>query len=186
MKFYIKNMVSQRCLLSVKDILDEIGLEYSALEMGEVDIISPVSDVSLQKLKGSLLNAGFELLDDRKQIIVEKIITTIIQMVHYENRLPKTNYSEYIAEKLQYDYTYLANIFSEVKSTTIEHFIILHKIERAKELLEYDELSLAQIAAILYYSSAAHLSNQFKKITGFTPTEYKVNKDLHRKNLEDL
>jgi AraC-like DNA-binding protein len=179
-------MVSRRCVLSVENILKEMGLIYSSVEIGEIDLIQPISDVQIQELKSSLLNSGFELLQDKKSILIEKIVVTIIQMVHYENHFPKTNYSEYISEKLQYDYTYLANTFSEVKGTTIEHFIISHKIERVKELLEYGDLSLTEIAHNLHYRSIAHLSNQFKKITGITPSEYKGNKDLNRKNLEDL
>ncbi len=180
-------MVSRRCLASVSDILKKTGISYTSMDMGEIDITQPVSEIQLQKLKIGLLNSGFELLQEKKAILVEKIIITVIQMIHYENSLPKTSYSDYISDKLQYDYTYLANTFSEIKGVTIEHFIIMHKTERIKELLEYKDLSLSEIADILHYSSVAHLSNQFKKMTGVTPTEYKRNQYLSpRRNLEDL
>jgi len=126
------------------------------------------------------------LLDDKKNILIERIKNIIVEMIHYSDELPKVNYSDYIAEKLGYDYTYLANIFSEVKGITIQQFIILHKIEKVKELLIYDELNLTEIAYKLHYSSVAHLSNQFKKITGLTPTYYKQLKDKRKKNLEDI
>jgi len=140
----------------------------------------------MEQFKESLLVSGFELLEDKKNILVEKIKTTIIEMVHYEDHLPKTNFSLYITSKLFYDYTYLANVFSEVRGTSIERFIIVHKVERIKELLEYDELTLTEIAFKLHYSSVSHLSNQFKKVTGLTPTGFKAQKHKTRTNLEDL
>ena len=157
-----------------------------ALEIGEIDLVHPISDVQIQELKSSLLNSGFELLQDKKSILIEKIVVTIIQMVHYENHFPKTNYSEYISEKLQYDYTYLANTFSEVKGTTIEHFIITHKIERVKELLVYNEQTLTEIAYKMHYSSVAHLSTQFKKVTGMTASHFKALRENRRSMLENV
>jgi AraC-like DNA-binding protein len=186
MKLFIKNMVSERCKLSVKDIIESIGLVYSSVKLGEIEVETQLSLEQIRRLKEELLAAGFELLRDKKIILVERIVTAIINRVHYDDNLPLTNYSEYISSELHYDYTHLANIFSSVKGTTIEHFIIMHKIERAKALLEYGELSLTEIAFKLHYSSTAHLSRQFKKITGLTATEFKKDKNIGRNNLEDL
>jgi YesN/AraC family two-component response regulator len=179
-------MVSQRCKLSVKDILEKLGLLYSHVELGEVEILSAISPDQMERLKTDLLLAGFELLEDNKSILIEKIKTVIVEMIHYEDNFPKTNFSNYLTAKLNYDYTYLANTFSEVKGTTIERFIIMHKIERVKELLEYGELTLTEISFKLNYSSVAHLSSQFKKITGLTPSEFKRQKHIPRNKLEDL
>jgi len=145
-----------------------------------------ITDQQRLALKGSLAEAGLELMDDRKKILIEKIKAVVVEMVHYADEFPTTNFSDYISEKLHYDYTYLANLFSEVKGTTLEHFVIAHKIERVKELLIYDELNLTEIAYKLNYSSVAHLSNQFKKITGLTPSFFKKMKDKRRKPLEDI
>ena len=125
-------------------------------------------------------------MDDKKAVLIEKIKNAIIEMVHYKDELPKTNFSDYLSEKLNYDYTYLANLFSEVQGTTIEKFIISHKIERVKELIIYDELNLTEIAWNMHYSSVAHLSNQFRKITGLTPSHFKKLKDKRRKAIEDV
>jgi len=132
------------------------------------------------------LKSGLDLLDDKKSILIEKIKTLIIEMIHYSEELPAVNYSDYISEKLGYDYTYLSNIFTEVKGTTIQQFIIIHKIEKVKELLLYDELNLTQIAYKLHYSSVGHLSNQFKKVTGLSPSFYKQTKHKRNTNLENL
>jgi YesN/AraC family two-component response regulator len=179
-------MVSQRCKLSVKDTLEKLGIAHGLIELGKVELLSEISAAQLKQLKLNLSNSGFEILEDHKNILIEKIKTIIVEMVHYEDDLPKTNFSQYITGKLPYDYTYLANIFSEVKGTTIERFIIMHKIERIKELLGYDELSLTEISYKLNYSSVAHLSMQFKKITGLTPTDFKRLKNNTRNELEDL
>jgi AraC-like DNA-binding protein len=127
-----------------------------------------------------------ELLDDKRSILIEKIKNVITELIHYSDELPRVNYSDYISEKLGYDYTYLSNIFSEVKGTTIQQFIIINKIERVKELLLYDELNLTEIAYKLHYSSVAHLSNQFKKITGLSPSFFKQLKQKRKGNLENL
>lgn len=137
-------------------------------------------------LNRSLQKSGLELLDDHKSILIERIKNVIIELIHYSDELPTQNYSDYISEKLKYDYTYLSNIFSEVKGMTIQHFIILNKIERVKELLLYDELNLTEISYKLHYSSVAHLSNQFKKITGLSPSFFKKMKVAKRGNLENL
>ncbi len=156
-------MVSLRCKLIVKHELNKLKIRYTTLELGLVEIDEATPFCSLQTLRKELLISGLEVLDDKKAILIEKIKTVIIEMIHYSDVLPKENYSEYISKKLDYDYTYLANTFSEVKGITIQQFIILNKIERVKELLLYHELSLTEISYQLHYSSVAHLSNQFKK-----------------------
>ena len=186
MKIYIKYMVSLRCKMMVKAELKKLGIKYINLELGSVDILEDITKEQRAELKKNLLKSGLEVLDDKKSILIEKIKNTITEMVHYSDELPKVNYSDYLSEKLNYDYTYLANTFSEVKGITIQQFIILHKIERVKELLIYDELNLTEIAYKMHYSSVAHLSNQFKKITGLTPTFYKNLKNKRKANLEDL
>lgn len=186
MKLYVKYMVSLRCKLMVKEELMKMGLEYTVVDMGTVDILEDVTSEQRKLLKENLLKIGLELLDDRKSILIEKIKQVVIELIHYSDELPKVNYSDHISEKLNLDYTYLANTFSEVKGITIQQFIILHKIERVKELLIYDELNLTEIAYKMHYSSVAHLSNQFKKITGLTPTFYKRLKEKRKGNIEDL
>ncbi len=186
MKLYIKYMVSIRCKLMVKEELKKLGLHFIVVDLGEVEIMETISNEVREQLKASLLISGLELMDDKKAMLIEKIKTLITEMVHYADELPKVNFSTYISEKLDYDYTYLANIFSEVKGITIEHYIIAHKIERVKELLMYDELNLTQISYKMNYSSVAHLSNQFKKVTGLTPSHYKGLKDKRRKSLEEV
>lgn len=173
MKLFIKYMVSLRCKMVVKSELDKLGLHYTKVELGEVEIMENIDEEQRNQLKNELLKSGLELMDDQKSILVERIKNTIIEMVHYADELPKNNFSDHISEKLKHDYTYLANLFSEVTGVTIEHYIIAHKIERVKELLLYDELNLTEISYKLNYSSVAHLSNQFKKVTGLTPTFFK-------------
>lgn len=179
-------MVSLRCKMIVKEELKRLGLHDTALDLGLVEISEDITADQRQQLKENLSKSGLELLDDKKSILIDKIKTVIIEMIHYSDELPKTNYSEYISEKLKYDYTYLSNIFSEVKGTTIQHFIILHKIEKVKELLLYDQLNLSEIAYKLHYSSVSHLSNQFKKITGLSPSFFKKMGSKRAGNLEDL
>ncbi len=179
-------MVSLRCKMMVKEELKKLGIRHFVVELGTVDLHEKISEKQRKEFAKNLLRSGLELLEDKRSILIEKIKNLIIEMVHYEDELPKTNYSDYISEKLGYDYTYLANTFSEVKGITIQQFIILHKIERVKELLLYDELSLSEISYKLHYSSAAHLSNQFKKVTGLTPSYYKKLKKKRNQNLENL
>ena len=186
MKLYVKYMVSHRCKMMVKEELKKLGLHYVIVELGMVEILEDITSEQREKLKINLEKSGLELLDDKRSILVEGIKIVIIEMIHYSEEEPKINYSDYISKKLGFDYTYLANVFSEVKGTTIQQFIILNKIERAKELILYDELSLKEIAYRLHYSSAAHLSNQFKKITGLTPAYFKEIANKRRRNLEDL
>ena len=186
MKLYIKNMVSIRCKMVVKSELEKLNLKYKSVELGEVELEQAIDDWQRDTLRTALLTYGLVVMDDKRSILVEKIKTLIIEMIHYNDELPDVNYSVYISGKLNYNYTYLANLFAEVKGTTIEHFIILHKIEKVKELIIYDELSLTEIASLMKYSSAAHLSKQFKKITGLTPSYFKQMKNKRRNPLEDL
>lgn len=179
-------MVSLRCKMLVKEELKAIGLKYVSVNLGQVELAEPIKPHERELMRAALLNSGLELMDDKKSIIIEKIKDIIIEMVHYEEELPKVNFSEYLSEKLKHNYTYLANLFSETEGTTIEHFIIMHKIERVKELIIYDQLNLTEIADKLHYSSISHLSNQFKKITGLTPSFFKSLKDKKRSNLENL
>ena len=179
-------MVSLRCKMIVKEELKKLGLQYVIIELGKVDIMEDITPEQHDQLKENLLKSGLELLDDKRAILIERIKNVIIEMIHYADELPKINYSDYISEKLNYDYTYLSNIFSEVKGITIQHYIIINKIEKAKELLLYGELNLTEISYLLHYSSVAHLSNQFKKITGLSPTFYKQLKQKRQENLENL
>ncbi|SHK85352.1 AraC-type DNA-binding protein [Reichenbachiella agariperforans] len=186
MRLYIRYMVSLRCKMMVREELKKLDIQYAIVELGMIEILEDITPVQRKQLKENLLKSGLELLDDKKSILIEKIKNVITEMIHYSDELPHVNYSDYISEKLDYDYTYLANTFSEVKGITIQQFIILHKIERIKELLIYDELNLTEIAYKMHYSSVAHLSNQFKKVTGLTPSFYKQLKDKRKANLEDL
>ncbi len=179
-------MVSLRCKMMVKEELKKLGLKYIALDLGVVEILEDITDEQHEQLKRNLLKSGLELLDDKKSILIEKIKNVITEMIHYTDELPKENDSDYISEKLGYDYTYLANTFSEVKGITIQQFIIINKIEKVKELLLYDELNLTEISHKLHYSSVAHLSNQFKKVTGLSPSFYKQLKNKRKKNLENM
>lgn len=179
-------MVCIRCKMIVKDELARVGLHYTRVELGEAEIMENISTEQHDQMKVALLKWGLELMDDKKSMLIEKIKSVIIELIHYSDEQLKNNFSAYLSEKLNYDYTYLSNLFSEVEGTTIEHFMISHKIERVKELLVYDELNLTEIAWKLHYSSVAHLSNQFKKITGLTPTHFKQLKQKRRNNLENL
>lgn len=186
MKLYIKYMVSNHCKIAVKDELKKLGLHYIVVDLGEIEIMEDLSADQREQLKVSLLTAGFELMDDKRAILIEKIINVIIEMVHHKSELIKINFSDFLTEKLNHDYTYLSNMFSEVKGITIQQFIIIHKVERIKELLMYDELNLTEISYLLNYSSVAHLSNQFKKITGLSPSHFKLLKDKKRIPLEEI
>jgi len=179
-------MVCIRCQIVVRSELEKLGLEYIDVKIGEANIIGNVSEEKLKELDIALNKSGLELMDNKKSILVEKIKTAIIELVHYTDEQLKVNLSDYLSEKLNYDYTYLANLFSEVKGITIEKFYLTHKIEKVKELIVYDELNLSEIAYKMHYSSVAHLSNQFKKITGLTPSHFKVLKNKRRDTLEDV
>lgn len=186
MKLYIKYMVSLRCKMVVKDELAKLGMNTTVVDLGMVEIMEEISNEDRETLRINLLRSGLELLEDKKSILIEQIKGVIVEMIHYSDETPKVNYSEYISEKLNYDYTYLSNVFSEVKGITIQQFIIINKIERVKELLLYDELNLTEISYKLNYSSVAHLSNQFKKITGLSPSFYKQLKHKRISNLENV
>ncbi len=179
-------MVTIRCKMVVKSELKKLGLHYTTVELGEVETMEDLSPVQLAALDLALRKTGLELMDDQKSILVEKIKTIIIELVHYNDDQLKVNLSEYLSEKLNHSYSFLANIFSEVKGITIENFFLAHKIEKVKELLVYDELSLTEIAYRLHYSSVSHLSNQFKKMTGLTPSHFKNLKHKRRLTLESL
>ena len=186
MKLYIKYMVSLRCKLLVKTELKKLGLHFVFVDLGEVEIMENLSARQRQELQIGLHNAGLELMDDKRAMLIERIKNVVIEMVHHVHELPKTNFSDYLSHKLSHDYTYMANLFSEVQGTTIEQFIIAHKIERIKELIIYGELNITEIAYTMSYSSVAHLSNQFKKVTGLSPSHFKQLKDKKRKPIEEI
>ena len=179
-------MVSLRCKLMVKEELERLGIKYVVINLGFIDTLEDVTKEQRSQLSLNLSKSGLELLEDKKSILIEKIKNVITEMIHHSDELPKVNYSDFISQKLDYDYTYLANTFSEVRGITIQQYIILHKIERVKELILYDELSLSEISYILHYSSPAHLSNQFKKVTGLTPSFFKKMKRKRNRNLENM
>ncbi|MCD9856688.1 AraC family transcriptional regulator [Epilithonimonas sp. JDS] len=186
MKLYIKHMVSMRCKLIVENALDTLKIQYLRVDLVLVETLSRTGENKRRELAEILKKSGLQLLDDKKSILIEKIKIVVIQMIHYSDEQPSKNHSEYISEKLGYNYTYLANTFSEVKGITIQRFIIIHKIERAKELILYNEMNLTEISYKLNYSSVAHFSNQFKKITGFSPSFYKQFGERRKQNLEDI
>jgi len=179
-------MVCIRCKMVVKDELTKLGLHYTLVELGEADIIENITDELREKISASLLRSGLELMDDKKSILIQKIKNVIIELVHYSDEPLSVNLSVYLSRQLQHDYTYLANLFTEVQGTTIEKFFIAHKIEKVKELLVYNELNLTEIAFQMHYSSVAHISAQFKKVTGLTPTYFKKLKDKRRSMLDDI
>ncbi len=179
-------MVSNRCKMVVKEELKQLGLHFMVVDLGEVEIMENISNEQREKLRASLLSAGLELMDDKRAVLIEKIKNVIIEMVHHSDEVIKVNFSNFLAEKLNHDYTYLANLFSEVQGTTIEQFLISHKIERIKELIIYGELNITEIAWKMNYSSVAHLSNQFKKVTGLSPSHFKKLKDKRRSPIEDI
>jgi AraC-like DNA-binding protein len=179
-------MISNRCKLAVKEELKKLGLHFIVVDLGEVEVMENITLQQHQQLQLGLISAGLELMDDKRAILIERIKNVITEMIHHSEEMPKVNYSDYISEKLNYDYTYLSNLFSAVKGITIQQFIIIHKIERVKELIFYDELNLTEIAFKLHYSSVAHLSNQFKKVTGLSPSQYKQMKDRRRSPIEDI
>lgn len=186
MKLFIKYMVSNRCKMAVKEALKSLGLHFVLVDLGEVDIMETLTPEQKEQLQIALNVSGLELMDDKKAMLIEKIKNAIIEIVHYSNELPSVNFSDYISEKLNLDYTYLSNIFSEVQGTTIQQFLIVHKIERVKELLMYDELNLTEISYKMQYSSVAHLSNQFKKITGLSASQFQKLKHKTRRPIEEI
>jgi YesN/AraC family two-component response regulator len=186
MKLFLKYMVSIRCKMLVKAELDKLGIHHRIVELGEAEIEEDITSEQWTTLDRALRKSGIELLEDKKSILIEKIKTLIVEQVHYTEDPLEINLSEYLSQKLHHDYTYLANLFSESQGITIEHYHIVHKIERVKELLVYDELNITEIAWKMGYSSVAHLSNQFKKMTGLTPSFFRKIKNKKRSALEDL
>lgn len=179
-------MVCIRCKMVVKEELIRLGLHCTMVELGEAEIVETITAAQRDQIQIALMRSGLELMDDKKSMLIQKIKNVIIELVHYSEEPLRVKFSEYLSQKLNYDYTYLANIFSEVQGTTIEKFIISHKIERVKELLVYDQLNLSEIAYLMHYSSVSHLSAQFKKVTGLTPSHFKLIKKKRRNMLDDL
>ncbi len=179
-------MVSNRCKMVVKDILKQLELHFVLVDLGEVDIMETISVMQKEELKTLLKSAGLDLMDDKRSVLIERIKNAVIEMVHHSDEVMKVNFSDFLSEKLNHDYTYLANLFSEIQGTTIEQFVISHKVERIKELIIYGELNITEIAWKMNYSSVAHLSNQFKKVTGLAPSHFKQLKDKRRLPLEDI
>jgi AraC-like DNA-binding protein len=170
----------------VKESLKDLGLHFIMVDLGVVEVMETLTRSQMESLKAVLNEAGLELMDDKRAMLIERIKNVVVEMVHHSDELPKSNFSDFISEKLNHDYTYLANLFSEVQGTTIEHFIIAHKTERIKELIIYGEMNITEIAFKMNYSSVAHLSSQFKKVTGLTPTHFKQLKDKKRSPIEEI
>lgn len=186
MKLFIKNMVSDRCKMFVQSVLEKMGFNCNIIRLGEAEITENLSEEKINQLKVTLFKYGFELLNDKKSILVEKIKNIIIEMIHYSDEKPKATFSNYLSDKLNYDYTYLSNLFSKVRGMTIEHFIILHKTERVKEMLVYTEYSIYEISRKLHFCSVQHMTNQFKKITGLRPSDFKKLKQKRLISLDKL
>jgi AraC-like DNA-binding protein len=179
-------MVCIRCKMVVKEELIKLGLQCISVDLGEAEIHGTVSIEQHDHIKVALLKSGLELMDDKKSVLIQKIKNVIIELIHYSDEPLTVKFSEFLSQKLDHDYTYLANLFSEVQGITIEKFIITHKIERVKELLVYNELNLTEISYLMHYSSVAHLSAQFKKVTGLTPSHFKQLKDKRRSMLDNV
>jgi AraC-like DNA-binding protein len=186
MKLYIKNMVCNRCIMVVENELQKLGYHPQNIKLGELELEKEITDTEKEIINNHLQTFGFELIDDKKSRLIEQIKNTIIDLVHHQDNDSKSNLSEVLSHKLHHDYNYLSNLFSEVEGITIEKYFIAQKIEKVKELLIYDELSLSEIAFQLNYSSVAYLSNQFKKVTGLTPSHFKQIKEDKRKPLDKL
>lgn len=187
MKLYIKNMVCQRCITAVHNVVVNSGAKITDIRLGEVDLHCDISEQQKELIRNGLRAIGFELIDDKRSRLIEQIKNTIVQHIHHsQDEQIKITFSDYLAEKIGRDYNYLSSLFSEVEGITIEKYMILQRIERVKELLVYGELTLSEIAYQLGYSSVAHLSGQFKKVTGLTPSHYKQIRDQKRKPLDEI
>jgi AraC-like DNA-binding protein len=186
MKLYIKNMVCNRCIWVVKNELERLGFKPIQLTLGEVELSQNINQEEKEAINNHLQTFGFEVIDDKKSRLIGQIKSLIIELVHHQNSKLTTNLSDILSTTLHQDYNYLSNLFSEVEGTTIEKYFIAQKIEKVKELLVYDELSLSEIADKMNYSSVAYLSNQFKKVTGLTPTHFKNVKEIKRKPLDEV
>lgn len=179
-------MVSTRCKMVVKKILRDLGYHFILVDLGEVEVMEQLSLEQLKELQTVLYGVGFELMNDKKSILIERIKIVVVELVHYVQDLPITKFSDYLSQKLNHDYTYMANLFSDVQGTTIEQYIIGHKTERIKELIIYGELNITEIAYKMNYSSVAHMSSQFKKVTGLSPSHFKNLKHKKRNPLEEI
>lgn len=179
-------MVCNRCIMVVRGELEKAGLEIENISLGEVSLEKEPTDQQRKSVEESLVTLGFEIIDDKKSRIIEKIKNIIIELVHHQDNALKSNLSDILSSELHHDYNYLSNLFSEIEGTTIEKYFIAQKVEKVKELLVYDELSLSEIAFRLNYSSVAYLSNQFKKVTGLTPSHFKQVKEDKRKPLDKV
>lgn len=183
---FVKNMVCSRCIMVVQNELEKLGVEFTNIKLGEVTLTNELNLDERNSLEAVLIPLGFEVIDDKKSRIIEKIKNIIIDFLHHQDNDAKNNLSDILGKKLNHDYNYLSNLFSEVEGTTIEKYFIAQKIEKIKELLVYDELSLSEIAIRLNYSSVAYLSNQFKKVTGLTPSHFKQIREEKRKPLDEV
>ncbi|MDA6068373.1 AraC family transcriptional regulator [Flavobacterium sp. AC] len=183
---FIKNMVCNRCIMVVENELEKLDLDFTNITLGEVTLAKELNPDKRNALEAALIPLGFEVIDDKKSRIIEKIKNSIIDLVHHQDNDTKSNLSDLLSEKLNHDYNYLSNLFSDVEGTTIEKYFIAQKVEKVKELLVYDELSLSEIALRLNYSSVAYLSNQFKKVTGLTPSHFKQIREEKRKPLDKV
>jgi len=186
MKLFIKNMIGIRCKMIVTSTLEKLGIDFTSIDIGEVNTGNTISPDNLDIVREKLLSVGFVLLDNKKSVLIEKIKSIVVEMIHYSDELPMIKFSAYISTKLEHNYTYLNNIFSENKGVSISHFIIQHKIEKIKELLTYNELNVTEIADKMQYKSVQHLTKQFKKLTGLTPTHFKKIQTEKRICLEDI
>jgi AraC-like DNA-binding protein len=183
---YIKNMVCPRCISAVSKILVRLNIDYKAVKLGEVELVSMLNEFEKKSLQKKLQNAGFSLIDDRKSQLIEQMKNLVIEKIHHSNQETELKWADIVTGELNLDYKYLSSLFSSVESITFEQYIINQKIERVKELIVYDELTLSEIAFQLHYSSVAYLSNQFKKVTGMTPTQFKKSVDKNRKSLDEI
>jgi AraC-like DNA-binding protein len=186
MTIYIRNMVCVRCKMVVKAELANVGLRSTRIDLGQADIIGDISIAQRHQIKSGLSKSGLELIDDIKSVLIEKIKCVIIELVHYSDEPLSINLSAHLSQHLRHNYTYMANVFAETQGQCIERFFIEHKIERVKELLDYNELNLTEIAYKMHYSSVAHLSSQFKKVTGNTASQYKHGNAKTRVMLEEI
>lgn len=186
MKIYIKNMVCDRCKMVVKSELEQLGLQPLAVELGEVELKEELTAEQKERVNTRFLELGFELIDDKKSRLIERVKNLVVELVHHSEEQLNRNVSDYLTQFIPMEYNYLSNLFSEVEGTTIEKFYIAQRIERVKELLVYDELSLSEIADQMGYSSVAYLSTQFKKVVGLTPSHFKSMKEAKRKSLDLL
>ncbi|MBD3631010.1 MAG: helix-turn-helix domain-containing protein [Cyclobacterium sp.] len=185
-KLHVKNMVCPRCLTAVEQIVERLEIPYANVALGEIDLKHTIDDESKKQLNQALEEIGFSLIDDRKSRLIEQTKNLIIQKIHHTRDVLDIKWAEYMADRLNYDYKYLGMLFSSVEGITLEQYIIRQKVERVKELMIYDELTLSQMAFQLGYSSAAHLSSQFKKITGMPPTQFKNTIGIKRKTLDNI